>query len=148
MLRSRADSSRDDSVWVEDRHCVHNSDVVHILRNNAESEQGFAWIRTRDGHEGFIQSELLRVRPTPSSTISQATIHRQDGEASTMLRQVPRLSREWGVWVKGHHVRLLGAIVSARIPLNINIYIYIYTYIHIYIHTAIAFNFRCPNMYI
>jgi hypothetical protein len=115
MLRSRADSSRGDNVWVADHHCVHNNDVVQILRNNAEGEQGFAWIRSRDGHEGFILSEHLRVRPTPSTTMSQATIHRQDGEASTMLRQVPRLSREWAVWVKGHHVRLLCAIVNTRI---------------------------------
>jgi hypothetical protein len=113
MLRRRADSSRDDSVWVEGKHCVDNSDIVQVLRHNAEGEQGFAWIRTQCGHEGFIRSELLRVRPAPSLMIAGATIHRQDGEASTMLRQVPKMSREQGVWVNGHHVSSSRAVALA-----------------------------------
>ena len=113
MLRTRADSSRDDSVWVEGKHCVDNSDIVQVLRHSAEGEQGFSWIRTHGGHEGFIRSELLRVRPAPSLMIAEATIHRQDGEASTMLRQVPKLSRELGVWVNGHHVSSSRAVALA-----------------------------------
>lgn len=109
MLRSRADCSRDDDVWVEGRHCVENSDIVQVLRQNAQGEHGFSWIRTPDGHEGFIRSDVLRIRPAPSAIIAQATIHRPDGEASTMLRQVPKLSREMGVWVKGNHVSFVFA---------------------------------------
>ena len=71
MLRRRADSSRDDSVWVEGKHCVDNSDIVQVLRHNAEGEQGFAWIRTLDGHEGFIRSELLRVHGDIAVRVSE-----------------------------------------------------------------------------
>ena len=104
MLRCRADSSRDDSVWVEGRHCVENGDIVQALQLNAEGQSAFSRIRTRDGHEGFIRAEYLRVRPVPANCIAKATVHRLDGEASSMLRRLPVLSRESSVWVQGHHV--------------------------------------------
>ena len=104
MLRKRPDSTRDASVWVEGGHCVSDDQVVQVLRLNAEGEQGFAWIRTPEGHEGFIRTDVLRVRPLPSAMIAKATVHRLDGEASTMLRQRPDVSRGSDVWVAGHHV--------------------------------------------
>ena len=105
MLRRRAEHSRDDGVWVDGRHCVADGDIVEVLRQDADGEQGFSFIRTAHNHEGYIRSQLLQLRPPPTSVVPGATVHRQDGEASTMLRQLPKLSREWGVWVKGHHVR-------------------------------------------
>lgn len=102
-------------MWVDGRHCVADGDIVQVLRLNAEGEQGFAFIRIANNHEGFIRSQLLLVRPPPSTGIPGATVHRQDGEASTMLRQLPKLSREWGVWVKGHHVRFFESSAMFRV---------------------------------
>ncbi len=66
MLRRRADRSRDDSVWVDGRHCVANGDIVQVLRQDADGEQGFSLIRTAHNHEGFIRSQLLQLRPPPT----------------------------------------------------------------------------------
>ena len=107
MLRKRADPARDRSVYVDGRHCVGNGDVVHVLRLNAEGEQGFAWVRTGQNHEGFVRTDLLHVRPLPSVMIANASVHRLDGEPKTMLRQRPVSSRESDVWVKGHHVSFI-----------------------------------------
>ena len=117
MLRRRADPSRDESVWVKGRHSVGNGDIVQVLCRNSDDEGSFSRIRTRAGHEGFIRSQYLCVRPPPSTYIPNASVHRLDGEASTMLRRLAVLSRESNVWSLGNQVTFALSTRSSSVTL-------------------------------
>ncbi len=95
MLRRRASSSRDDSVWVPNEHCVTNGELVHVLqRNHPFGEQGFSVVRDLTEKKfGFIKTEYLLVRPDLTSDTHEecvfAQVKRQDCGATTMLRCRP-----------------------------------------------------------
>ena len=94
MLRRRASSSRDESVWVQHGHCVTNGDFVHVLqRNHPFGEPGFSVVRDLAKKKfGFIKTEYLSLRPNLTSTTHEcvfAQVKRQDCGATTILRCRP-----------------------------------------------------------
>ena len=58
-LRCKPQDSNESDVWHSEGACVQQGERVVVLRLNAASEEGFAFIRTNDGVEGFIRSEYL-----------------------------------------------------------------------------------------
>ena len=62
-LRCKPDPARSADVWAEGNPLVCEGEAVTAVRMNAPAEEGFAWIRTASGAEGFLRSEYLAVAP-------------------------------------------------------------------------------------
>ncbi len=63
ILRCRPDPARKPDVWVKGSPMVSQGETVSVLRMNAVNEEGFAWVRTASGSEGFLRSQYLTVAP-------------------------------------------------------------------------------------
>jgi hypothetical protein len=62
-LRCKPDPARTADVWAEGNPLVCEGEAVTAVRMNARDEEGFAWIRTASGAEGFLRSEYLALAP-------------------------------------------------------------------------------------
>jgi hypothetical protein len=58
-LRCRPENSTRSNVWLAGSTYVQQGEVVIVIRSNACAEEGFAFIRTKDGIEGFIRAEYV-----------------------------------------------------------------------------------------
>ena len=63
LLRCRPHPARTCDVWVKGNPMVSQGETVTVIRMNAANEEGFAWVRTESGVEGFLRSEYVTVAP-------------------------------------------------------------------------------------
>jgi len=62
-LRLRPDISNGRDVWLPGGAFVEQGEKVIVVRSNADGEEGFAFIRTSQGVEGFIRAEYVGCAP-------------------------------------------------------------------------------------
>ena len=63
LLRLRPDISKGRDVWLPGGAFVEQDEKVTVVRSNADGEEGFAFIRTSQGVEGFIRAEYVGCTP-------------------------------------------------------------------------------------